>query len=1043
MMLLLATAALLAQGDTGQTRLLDRFEDVTPWSAHPADGVSLRLSGDSGYRGRALRLDFSFAGGAGYAIARRRLPVDLPANYAFTFWIRGQAPPNTLEFKLVDSTGENVWWYTERDRHFSADWQRVTIRKRQIGFAWGPAGGGELERMASLEIVITAGRGGGTGSVWVDELALAERPEPRPYAGTPAARSTVEAPGHPARLAVDGDTATAWRSAGAGSLDLDFGERREFGGVTLVWEARRGARDYQLLTSHDGRSWETLRPVRGSNGGRDHLFLPDGETRFLRILPQRSLGNQGYGLAEVLIRPLEFGASPNAFFTAIAAESRPGTFPRYFLEERAWWTVVGAPGAREEALFSEDGAVDAGPGAFSVEPFLWTDSLITWRNSRRRLWLEQGELPIPTTAWVTGALELAVTGFAAGTAEQSSAVIRYRVRNRGQRRLHPTLYLAVRPFQVNPPWQFLGVPGGAARLDSIRWTGTELRINGDRRVIPLVAPASVGVASFAGGEIAEHLARRRLPAGTAASDPMGAASAGMAWPLTLAPGDSTEVAIEIPLKSGAGSALRSATLASATAAFADAVREWRGLVDGASITLPGEAQTIARTIRSTIGWILVNRDGPAIQPGSRSYERAWIRDGSLTSAALLRLGRPEPVREFIEWYQGFQYPDGKVPCCVDYRGADPVPEHDSHGEFIYLVMEYWRHTGDRALLERMWPRVSGAVGYIDSLRQTRRTSEYQSGAKQIFFGLLPPSISHEGYSAKPMHSYWDDFFALRGLKDASVMAGVLGRADDARRIAAIRDEFQRDLYASLDAAMKHHGIRHIPGAADLGDFDPTSTTIALNPGGEQDNLPQRALQHTFDRYWTEVQSRRDSLLQWEAYTPYELRSVGAMIRLGHKDRALSLLRMFLGDREPREWNQWPEVVWRDRREPKFIGDSPHTWVGSDFLRSVLDLFVYENEADSSLILGAGIPDEWLGDGGLRVERIHTWWGPVSYQARLAGNAVHLRIEAGTRIPPGGLVVKPPGSAAVKSITLNGRIVQPARGGDVVVRQLPADLRFAR
>ena len=36
-------------------------------------------------------------------------------------------------------------------------------------------------------------------------------------------------------------------------------------------------------------------------------------------------------------------------------------------------------------------------------------------------------------------------------------------------------------------------------------------------------------------------------------------------------------------------------------------------------------------------------------------------------------------------------------------------------------------------------------------------------AKRLFFGLLPESISHEGYSSKPMHSYWDDFFALQGL----------------------------------------------------------------------------------------------------------------------------------------------------------------------------------------------------------------------------------------------------------------------------------------
>jgi CheY-specific phosphatase CheX len=163
--------------------------------------------------------------------------------------------------------------------------------------------------------------------------------------------------------------------------------------------------------------------------------------------------------------------------------------------------------------------------------------------------------------------------------------------------------------------------------------------------------------------------------------------------------------------------------------------------------------------------MLMNRDGPAIEPGARSYRRSWIRDGAMIGDALLRMGQPEAVREFLEWFAPYQYADGKVPCCVDTRGADPVAEHDSHGELIYAIARYYRTTGDRAFLDRMWPHVAAAVGYMDSLRLTDSA------------GIMPPSISHEGYSAKPVHSYWDDFFALRGLTDAADLAAVLQRGD--------------------------------------------------------------------------------------------------------------------------------------------------------------------------------------------------------------------------------------------------------------------------
>ncbi|HSE50938.1 MAG TPA: hypothetical protein VLB00_02025 [Gemmatimonadales bacterium] len=108
----------LLQAAAGAPLLVDGFERIERWSPHPADGVELRLSGDRGRTGRALRMYFSFTAGGGYAIARRAAAFPLPPNYAWSFWIRGEARPNTLEFKLVDRSGENVWWYTERDRVF-------------------------------------------------------------------------------------------------------------------------------------------------------------------------------------------------------------------------------------------------------------------------------------------------------------------------------------------------------------------------------------------------------------------------------------------------------------------------------------------------------------------------------------------------------------------------------------------------------------------------------------------------------------------------------------------------------------------------------------------------------------------------------------------------------------------------------------------------------------------------------------------------------------------------------------------------------------
>ena len=127
--------------------------------------------------------------------------------------------------------------------------------------------------------------------------------------------------------------------------------------------------------------------------------------------------------------------------------------------------------------------------------------------------------------------------------------------------------------------------------------------------------------------------------------------------------------------------------------------------------------------------------------------------------------------------------------------------------------------------------MTAAVAYLDSLRAAapHRRSAAQP-EKRAFFGLLPQSISHEGYSAKPMHSYWDDFFALRGSRTRRTWRGRLGHDDEARALAAIRDEFAARPRASIARRWRGTGIDYIPGCADLGDFDATSTTIALCAG---------------------------------------------------------------------------------------------------------------------------------------------------------------------------------------------------------------------
>jgi hypothetical protein len=92
--------------------------------------------------------------------------------------------------------------------------------------------------------------------------------------------------------------------------------------------------------------------------------------------------------------------------------------------------------------------------------------------------------------------------------------------------------------------------------------------------------------------------------------------------------------------------------------------------------------------------------------------------------------------------------------------------------------------------------------------------------------------------------------------------------------------------------MKVRGIDYIPGCVELGDFDATSTTIAISPCNELQNLPQPYAQNTFDKYYEFFKNRRDDKIEWVNYTPYENRLIGSFIFLNQPERAHRTDRFF-------------------------------------------------------------------------------------------------------------------------------------------------------
>ena len=269
----------------------------------------------------------------------------IPDNYAFSFQLRGDSPANDLQFKLVDDSGDNVWWVNRPRYDFPTQWTPVRYKRRHISRAWGPAPDPTLRHSRKVEFTIYNSVGG-KGSVCFDELTLRALP--------PQDDSPLHGRGerHVRKTHGLGRDAAARRTqspprGGQRSIPerppqfTSTCERmREFGGVVLRWLPGQHGTDYRLELSDDGHQWRTAREVTGADGGSDYIALPESEARYLRLTPLAAPAGHGRaggsaGAAAGLrrdaqrLRPLGRGGG-----AAWAC-------PRGFSGEQPYWTILG------------------------------------------------------------------------------------------------------------------------------------------------------------------------------------------------------------------------------------------------------------------------------------------------------------------------------------------------------------------------------------------------------------------------------------------------------------------------------------------------------------------------------------------------------------------------------------------------------------------------------------------------------------------------------------------------------------------------------
>ena len=501
-------------------------------------------------------------------------------------------------------------------------------------------------------------------------------------------------------------------------------------------------------------------------------------------------------------------------------------------------------------------------------------------------------------------------------------------------------------------------------------SGHALRINGDAPVRMSIAPERVLFSTYAEGDVVNRLARETN--GQAADCRVGMATAAALFPLENGP-----VTFRAPLEDAASGAKtgrnggRSAPLRPSGTAWKET------LAETARLRIPdARHQFLYDAAVRTLG-LLTAEDAV---PGPYTYRRFWFRDACLMINALLGINLTDRARRILgdfpprqKWTGYFQSQEG---------------EWDSNGQVLWIFNRFQRLTGH--VPEAAWLRATEkAADWIVKKRLPRRRGERHGG-------LFPPGFSAEHLGPNDYY-FWDDYWGVAGLQAAGRLLARFGNPAAGERFDRQAADFAEAIAESIDAIpeeMRRGGIPAAPyrrmDAGAVGSLV-SDYPLALTPPGDAPIMAtvEYLMAHCF---------YRDAFFQDMIHS-----GINAYLTL---DIAQTLLRA--GDGRWRTLvdrvadlasptGQWPEAV-HPFTEGGCMGDGQHGWAAAEWLMMMRSLFVRE-EGDN-LVIGAGIPPDWLAAGEpLAFGPTPTPIGVVSVEIRPEGDRLQVRLDRGQ--PPDG------------------------------------------
>jgi hypothetical protein len=620
------------------------------------------------------------------------------------------------------------------------------------------------------------------------------------------------------------------------------------------------------------------------------------------------------------------------------------------------WTAVGTPGSDHLPIVDPRGLLTPHYDGWSIDAWIISEdghSLIPSRQKAAAQYLRmKGSFSVVTEMNDrTHALE----SEADVVVEDGQTVCRLRVK--GSSTVPGAwLVVSVRPYN----------PEGVSFIHRIEPLDYGWKINGKHPVFFDVAPDRRAVSRYVDGDVFAGLP------GTASDDKSILCDVGMASAAVLYRIDgSREVTVRIPLPEKKDSAK--------TAAAAD----WERSLGVARLTLPDEKfQFLYDAALRT----LVLHSPDDVYPGPYTYKRFWFRDAAFILHAMIEAGMAERAEPVLDRFPSRQTSFGYF---LSQEG-----EWDSNGEALWIMHRFCELTGKK-------PKPQWKHSILKAARWIIR-KRLPSKPDSPHAGLLPAGFSAEHLGPNDYY-YWDDFWAIAGLRSAAAMAREYGETTEAVHFQAAADDLSACVDKSIRGANRQTKGPCIPASPyrrmDAGAIGSVVVGYPLLLCGPTDERLVNTAEFLMRDFF--VSGGFFQEISHSGINPYLTLHVGQVLLRAGDPRFYDVLRAVADLASPT--GQWPEAV-HPRTLGGCMGDGQHVWAAAEWVLMIRNCFV--REEGPVLILASGIVEAWQGASSLGP--VPTNFGEITVQIRKTGKTVQVSWTGAWRAAEPKIEVRLPG-----------------------------------